>query len=156
PKSLSCMALPASRPGAPKRLAEVGQLLGKCLLTERIGQGSSGVVFRARHQTLNVSVAVKVLHIAGESSIYCQLKSEARLLAQLNHPNIVRVWDFEDDPELPYLVLEYVEGQSLSDLIQRDGRLKPLRAIGIIGQIADGLAAAQRLGIVHRDVKPAN
>ena len=61
-----------------RRLVEVGQVLGKCVLTQKIGQGSSGLVFRARHQTLNITVAVKVLHVAGESQVYRQLKSEAR------------------------------------------------------------------------------
>lgn len=136
--------------------AEVGQILGKCLLTERIGHGSSGAVFRARHQTLNIPVAVKVLHIAGDSGIYRQLKSEARLLAQLNHPNIVRVWDFEDDPAMPYLVLEYIEGPNVAELIQQNGRLSAATAIRIAAQVASGLAAAQNVGIVHRDVKPGN
>ncbi|MFL5339307.1 MAG: serine/threonine-protein kinase, partial [Gemmataceae bacterium] len=79
-----------------------------------------------------------------------------RLLAQLNHPHIVRVWDFEDDPALPYLVMEFVEGQSLAELLQQSGRLRPERAVQVVGHIADALAAAHRLGVVHRDVKPGN
>jgi serine/threonine protein kinase len=145
---------------APTRPArsfpEVGQVLGKCLLLERIGQGSAGVVFKAKHQSLNILVAVKVLNLAKPGEMYRQLRSEAQLLAQLNHPNIVRVWDFEDDPVLPYLVLEFVEGPSVIDLIRRNGPLPLGRAIQVIRQVAAGLAAAHKLGVVHRDVKPGN
>ncbi len=97
-----------------------------------------------------------MLRLNGDSHIHSQLKTEACLLAQLNHPHIVRVWDFEDDPEMPYLVMEYVEGKSLGQLIKEHGPMRPERAVQVIGQIADGLAAAFQLGIVHRDVKPGN
>jgi len=139
--------------GRPACNVEVGQVLGKCLLTEKVGQGSTGSVFRARHLTLNFQVAVKTLHSIGNAK---EFRAEARALAKLNHPNVVRVWDFEDHVEHPYLVLEFVEGVNLSQLIQQSGRLHPDRAILIVAQIADGLSAARRLGIVHRDVKPGN
>ncbi len=142
-----------------KRSLEIGEQLGKCLLTERVGQGTSGVVYRALHQTLNIPVAVKVFnlpHAKTQLNAYKQFRFEARLLAQLNHPNVVRVWDFEDDTAFPYLVLEYVEGLSLSELIQHSGRLSPARGVDVILQVVDGLSAAHRLGIVHRDLKPAN
>ena len=99
---------------------------------------------------------MKVLHVGGGSHIQKQLKSEACLLAQLNHSNVVRVWDFEDDASTPYLVLEFIEGMSLGELIRKNGAMRPLQALRIVSQIADGLAAAHRLGIVHRDVKPGN
>jgi len=137
---------------------EIGQTLGRCLLTERVGQGSSGIVFRGLHQSLNIPVAIKVLNLANGTGVdvFRQIRTEARLLARLNHPNVVRVWDFEDDPEMPYLVLEYVEGLSLAELIQQSGRLRLDRAMQAIAQISQGLNAARKLGIVHRDVKPAN
>lgn len=140
-------------PGRSAGNVKVGQVLGKCLLTEKVGQGSTGSVFRARHLTLNFQVAVKVLHSVGHAK---EFRAEAQALAKLNHPNVVRVWDFEDHVEHPYLVLEFVEGFNLSQLIQQSGRLHPDRVIRIVAQIADGLSAARRLGIVHRDVKPGN
>jgi serine/threonine protein kinase len=117
------------------------------------------MVFRALHQGLNIPVAVKVLQrdaLERDPRVYERLKAEARLLAQLNHPAVVRVLDFEDDAAFPYVVLEYVEGFTLSDLIQQSGSIRPHRAVRIMIQVAEGLAAARKVGIVHRDVKPAN
>jgi serine/threonine protein kinase/CheY-like chemotaxis protein len=141
------------------RQLRAGDTLGKLLLTDAMGEGATGKVFRALHQTLNIPVAVKILHSAElerDPTLHHQLRREAQLLAQLNHPNIVRVWDFEDNPDLPYIVLEIVEGLSLADLIDQTGRLSPRHALDLILPVADGLAAAARLGIIHRDVKPAN
>jgi len=135
---------------APK----VGAMLGKCLLTELIGKGGTALVFRALHKTLNIQVAVKVL--PPDKAFHAILKNEARLLAKLDHPRIVRVLDFDDEGSRPYLILEYVEGLSLADLIAQSGRLRPDRAVGIAVQTAEALAAAQAFGLIHRDVKPAN
>lgn len=152
-----------STPGAPSprpaAALAVGSVLGKCLLTEVLGQGGGGTVFRALHRGLGIAVAVKVLRRdfgAWDGPDYSRLRSEARLLAQLNHPSVVRVLDFEDDPECPYLVMEYVEGLTLADMIHHSGTLSPAQAVRIVRHVAEGLAAAWRLGIVHRDVKPAN
>jgi hypothetical protein len=136
-----------------------GQLLGRCLITGRIAEGSYGVVYRALHRTLNIPVAVKVLHpelLEGESKAVQQFRTEAMLLARLNHPNIVRLWDFDDTVSPPYLVLEYIQGASVADLIQRRGPLTLPLSLRIILQAIDGLEAARQVGIVHRDVKPAN
>ncbi|MBY0526801.1 MAG: serine/threonine protein kinase [Gemmataceae bacterium] len=150
--------VPAEHPvaGAP---LEIGAQLGKCLLTELLGQGGNGVVYRALHRGLNIPVAVKLLNhsaLASDPQGHEKLRAEARLLAQLAHPHVIRVLDFEDDPKQPYLVLEYVEGLSLAELIRQSGSLRLYRAAKIIAQVADGLAAAHKLGIVHRDIKPAN
>jgi hypothetical protein len=136
----------------------VGGKLGKYLLTEWVAQGSSGIVFRALHPTLHIPVAIKVLNADGgyEADLPQRLKSEARMLACLNHPNIVRVYDFEVHPRFPFLVLEHVNGPSLAELIEQSGRVQPHRVVRIIRQLAEGLAAAHALGIVHRDIKPAN
>jgi tRNA A-37 threonylcarbamoyl transferase component Bud32 len=135
----------------------VGSLLGKYLLTDWIGKGANGVVFRALHPTLQIPVAVKVLHQLADGSIRAnQLKAEAGLLAMLNHPNVVRLYDFEADPQYPFLVLENVNGPNLAELIEHCGRLQPTRAVRVLKQLADGLAVAHRLGIIHRDIKPAN
>jgi hypothetical protein len=147
---------------AHRRPAEglrIGATLGKCLLTEVLGQGGGGTVYRALHQGLNIPVAVKVFPHGpgGELPIAArQLRHEARLLAQLNHPNVVRILDFADDPQGTYLVMEFVEGLTLADLIRQGGRVEQRRALAVVRQVAEALAAAHRLGIVHRDVKPAN
>jgi eukaryotic-like serine/threonine-protein kinase len=136
-----------------------GQLLGRCLITGRIAEGSYGAVYRALHRTLNIPVAVKVLHpelLDGESKAGQQFRSEAMLLARLNHPNIVRLWDFDDSVAPPYLVLEFIEGATVADMIQRRSILRIDLALRIVSQVVDGLEAAFKLGIVHRDIKPAN
>lgn len=146
-------------PSTTDRGPACGDVLGKCLLIDLIGRGATCTVFRALHQGLNLPVAVKVLPLdAGEvhRRAYEELKFEARLLAQLPHPHIVRVYDFEDDPAQPYLVLECVEGPSLADLILQSGRLALDRACAIIGEVGEALGALWKLGAVHRDVKPGN
>jgi serine/threonine protein kinase len=81
---------------------------------------------------------------------------EAQLLAQLVHPHVVRVLDYEDDPTRPYVVMEFVDGLSAADLIKQGGRVAPARAVEIAMHVLEGLEAARRLGVVHRDVKPGN
>jgi eukaryotic-like serine/threonine-protein kinase len=150
---------PSKSPAPCERGVAIGDLLGKCLLTDRFGRGGSCTVFRALHQALNVPVAVKVLQLdagAAHDRALEQMRFEAHLLAQLHHPHIVRVFDFDDSPALPYLVLDSVEGPSLSDLIQQSGRLSLDRACEIVGQVASALDAVWQLGAVHRDVKPGN
>jgi serine/threonine protein kinase len=141
---------------------QIGDQLGKCLLQARLGTGSSGNVFRAHHRTLGIPVAVKVIKMPSEcdtmdqESVRARLRAEAQLLAQINHPNIVRVWDFDDEHEFPYVVLELIDGPSLAELIQQCGRITPERALSITAQVAEALQAAWQLGVVHRDVKPGN
>jgi tRNA A-37 threonylcarbamoyl transferase component Bud32 len=149
----------ATATGAPSAGPAIGSMLGNCLLTEQIGKGGSSQVFRAIHRGLNIPVAVKVLKreaLEKDQRVYTQLKAEAQMLRRLQHPNIIRVLEFDDNPKFPYLVLEYVEGLSLAELINQSGRLRLDRAVVIIRQIADGLNAALKLGVIHRDVKPAN
>jgi hypothetical protein len=140
-------------------IPRVGGTLGRCLLVEQLGQGGVGLVFRAFHQGLGIPVAVKVLrrdHLDDSPEAYAQLRNEARLLAMIDHPNVVRVLDFEDCPHHPYAVLECVEGPSLAELIQQSSSIRPMRALEIIRQTAEALAEACRHGIVHRDLKPGN
>jgi len=147
---------PSSR---AKPLPTTGERVGKCLLLDSIGSGGTGQVFRALHTTLNIPVAVKFLtHFSHEEDglVMRQFRSEARLLAQLNHPNVVRILDFEDDPAQPYVVMEYVEGLSVSDLIQQSGRIRAEKSLRLLKHVVHGLHAALEVGIIHRDVKPAN
>lgn len=133
--------------------------LGKYVLMGLIGEGGFGRVYRSVHPTLKIPVALKVLRSNLEScpaAVLRQFALEARLLAQLNHPNVVRIWDYDNSESPPFVVLEYVEGQTLSHLIRLSGRFDWRHACRIIRQVAEGLAAAQAVGICHRDVKPDN
>jgi|RhiMethySRZTD1v2_1073278.scaffolds.fasta_scaffold59622_2 serine/threonine protein kinase len=138
----------------------VGTRLGNYELTRLIGAGATSVVFKGRHRKLKIPVAVKVLRqsaLSGSSKLLSKLVSEAVLLARLNHPHVVRLWDLEDEGPHPYLVLEYVDGMSLAELLARKN--SPIWAgfaIAFIRQAVEGLAQAHALGIVHRDVKPGN
>ncbi len=136
-----------------------GTLLGKYLLVEQIGRGASCIVFRGLHRGLNIPVAVKVLPHESDPddpAVREQFRAEARLQARLDHPNIVRVLDFEDEVALPYIVLEYVEGMTLAERIAKGGRLSADQALKMVLQISEALAAIHKMGIVHRDVKPGN
>ena len=144
---------------SPVQAPTTGSRVGKFLLVECIGKGGLGLVYRALHTTLNIPVAVKFLksQASGDVADFLdQFRAEARLLAQLSHPNVVRILDFEDEPTLPYVVMELIEGLSIQDLLAQTGRIWWDRAVGLLLQAVDGLEAAWRLGIVHRDVKPAN
>jgi tetratricopeptide (TPR) repeat protein len=138
---------------------EVGSVLGDCLITGQLGSGSSCRIFLALHQRLQVPVALKVVWPtdSGEDGlVYQHLQFEARVLARLNHPHIIRLWDFVSESAYPHLVLEHVEGPSLAELIHHSGRLAADRALQVAVQVAEGLAAAAKGGVVHRDVKPGN
>ncbi len=161
-EATACADLTEKLDGAKSLVAPLGygQSLGKCLLTEVLGRGGWCTVFRGLHQGLNVNVAVKVLNLTADDPVMPQareqLRREGQLLARIHHPHVVRVFDFDDDARMPFLVLECVDGPSLRDLIVQNGRLHAKRARTLMRQVAHGLAAIGALGAVHRDIKPAN
>ena len=138
---------------------EPGAVLGKCELLSEIGRGASSIVYRAQHRALGLEVVLKVLMQEHEDAdSHRQLTiNEARLLARLNHPNILRVFDFTDYGRWPHLVVELVDGQPLARLI-RDRRALPTdEALPLICQAAEALGYAHAtLGVVHCDLKPEN
>ena len=135
----------------------LGRTLGAYTLTEHIGAGGMGEVYRARDGKLGRDVAIKVLplHFASDPDRRSRFAREARVLATLNHPNIGAIYGLEEADGVTALVLELVEGETLAHRLER-GPLPLFHAIAIAGQIADALDAAHEKGIVHRDLKPAN
>lgn len=123
-------------------------------LFERLGQGTYGAVYRARQLSTGQEVAVKLSHAPiGDPSF----RRETALCARLRHPHIVRLMDQGELVDgRPFAVFEYLEGESLQELLRRSGPLAPPQAIAILGQVLDALAYAHRMGIVHHDLKPAN
>ena len=134
------------------------RLHGRYLLEERLARGGSAEVWRARDEKLNRPVAVKLLHphLVADERARLRLAAEAKLLASLRHPRIVQTYDLVTDGDTPALVMELIEGESLSARLERDGAL-PYRVAASIGtDVADALAEAHQHGIIHRDVKPSN
>ncbi len=147
---------PRSSPGLPDK--HVGQLLGTWELVRRLGAGGMGDVYQARHVKLGREAAIKLLkpEYANDPEIVRRFFDEARVVNEINHPNIVEIFDFVEEPGRVYCVMELLQGQSLADLIARHGPLRPLRVANIFAQVCDALEAAHRRGVVHRDVKPDN
>src|SRR5215813_7797597 len=143
-----------------------GRLLSsRYLLEKRLGRGAMGQVYLARDQNLMTrSVAVKTVRpdvlIAEdlqEGEAIARFEREARAAASIRHPNVVDVTDFGKSPDgVFFLVMEYVEGETLYDLLRREGTVSPQRAAGIMRQVVAGVEAAHDEGILHRDLKPAN
>ena len=132
--------------------------LGKYEILEELGRGGFGMVYKARDAVLDRVVAVKVLHpnLVNDLSFVSRFRNEARLAAQLDHPNIVPVYDFGESEGLYYIVMAYMPGGSLKELLQKEGALPEEKALAILNQVADGLSYAHRKGIIHRDLKPGN
>jgi eukaryotic-like serine/threonine-protein kinase len=127
-------------------------------LEELIATGGMGSVYRALDQHLGRPVAIKVLKrsLADEPMFLERFRREARAAAAINHPNVARVFDYGERGSEPFIVMELVEGETLAERIDRQGRLPWREAFAIAEQVARALAAAHAHGVVHRDVKPAN
>lgn len=133
--------------------------LGSYDLLEKIADGGMGSVYRGRSRITDQVVAIKVLALPAGSSrdiLLGRFRQEFRVASALEHPHIVRALDFGLEDEVPYLVMEFVDGPTLTDLIDRRGRLTEEEAIRLITEVAQGLDCAHGRGSVHRDVKPDN
>jgi len=135
------------------------QLLAARYRIERpLGQGGMATVYLAHDEELDRPIALKILadNLAGDATFRDRFEREARLAARLSHPNVVRVFDVGESDGRPFIVMEYVEGDTLADELVRHGPLPPARAVELALQICSGLEAAHASGLVHRDVKPRN
>ncbi|HLF25593.1 MAG TPA: protein kinase [Anaerolineae bacterium] len=140
-----------------------GQTLGKYQLVERMGRGGMADVYKGYQPGLDRYVAVKVLHphLSEDPDFITRFRREARSVAELRHPYIVQVFDFDVQGENYYMVMEYVEGgktlkQLLQELSARGERLPLDETLDLVAKLADALAYAHGLGMIHRDIKPAN
>jgi len=140
-------------------LEVLGQVIdGKYRLLEVVGTGGMGAVFKAHNRITNSVVAVKVLHphLANDAPSLRRFQLEAKAASRIEHRNSVSVHDYGVWEGQAYLVMDYLEGRSLSQMIKESKKLAPAVAVPIFMQACDGLAAAHKLGIYHRDVKPSN
>ena len=135
-------------------------LAGKLRLLRPLGQGGMGVVWAARHLTLETDVAVKLIRperVAADPALVARFEREARATARIAHPHVVRVMDYGSvDGAVPYLVMELLRGFSLAELLLRGGRLSFSTAQSLVQQIGSALECAHEHGVVHRDIKPHN
>lgn len=153
----------ADHPTGPSSLFDLtGRTLGKYRLVEKLGQGGMAQVYKAYQPDLDRYVAIKVLHphLTGDPDFAARFRREARAIAALEHPNIVRVYDFDTAEGLGFLVMEYLEGENLKQRLYRLGcegkRMDLAQVTEIVSVLTDALDYAHRQGLVHRDVKPSN
>jgi eukaryotic-like serine/threonine-protein kinase len=134
------------------------QSVGNYDLLEKIAEGGMGAIWKGRHRTTGETVAVKIMpaHMVSNSTLLKRFEQEFRAASRLDHPNVVRALDYGDSDGKPYLVMEFVQGESLGQRIEREGRMPEAEAIRIIAQVAQGLHRAHKQNLVHRDVKPDN
>ncbi len=135
----------------------IGETVGSYKITRYLGHGGTATIFRAHQINVDRDVALKVIHPAlkEDKAFVTRLKREATIIAKLNHPNIVTLYDFIEFDGLPCLVLQYVEGKTLRDLI-REQNLSPQLIRKIVQAVGEALEHAHAHGILHRDVKPSN
>ncbi|HVS15708.1 MAG TPA: alpha/beta fold hydrolase [Thermoanaerobaculia bacterium] len=140
-----------------RREIEIGDTVGRFRVTDRIGAGGMGLVYRAVDPRLGRPVALKLLpeHLTHDPSMRARFEREARAASSLNHPNICTIFEIDEQDGRPFIAFELLEGVVLSELI-REGALPMARVLDIGCDVAFGLEAAHGAGLVHRDVKPAN
>ncbi|MBI3652457.1 MAG: protein kinase [Acidobacteria bacterium] len=136
----------------------IGQLVGNYKIIDKLGEGGMGEVFKGIDLMLEREVAIKMLRpeLARQQSIVERFRAEAITLARLNHPNIATLYNFARQGNDFFMVMEYVKGHTFERLLKQSGAMPYQRAVQLFAQALDGMAHAHRLGIIHRDVKPAN
>ncbi len=136
----------------------IGKTVGSYRITEEIGNGGMGRVYRAIHLTLDRVVAMKMIHpgLLGDLELISRFYKEAKIQAQLNHPNIVTVYDFLEVSGGYFIIMEYVNGESLGKVLSKQGPFETHVAVSIFRQILDGIGYAHSKGVIHRDIKPNN
>jgi tetratricopeptide (TPR) repeat protein/predicted Ser/Thr protein kinase len=141
-----------------ERLAPETRVAGRYRIVSIAGVGGMGVVYRARDEELGVDAAVKVLRrdLGSDPRIIERFRGELVSARQVSHKNVVRLHDIGEHEGTRFLTMDYVEGRSLREILENDGPLPLDRAVSIVRQVAEGLAAAHEKGIVHRDLKPGN
>ncbi len=134
------------------------QKVGNYELLSKVAEGGMGSIYRGRNCQTGEIVAIKIMpaHMANNPVLLRRFKQEFDAASKLDHPNIVRALDYGEENGMPYLVMEFVEGESLGAKIERDGRMPVNEAIRLIVQVAQGLHRAHKMGMIHRDVKPDN
>jgi serine/threonine-protein kinase len=140
-------------------MIEPGQTVGNYTVKAKIGEGGMGAVFLAEHPVIGRKAALKVIHPqhARNAEVVSRFVTEATAINRIGHEHIVEVTDFgRTDAGDFYFIMEYLEGQPLSEVIERAAPLPPSQALGIAAQIADALAASHEHGVIHRDLKPEN
>jgi tRNA A-37 threonylcarbamoyl transferase component Bud32 len=135
-----------------------GMTIGEFVIESVAGRGGMGVVYKARQREPDRVVALKVIapELAGDASFEARFKSEGRMAARIEHPNVIPVYAVGEDRETLYIAMRFVAGTDLRAVIEGAGRIEPSRAALLIDQVARALDAAHAHGLVHRDVKPAN
>ncbi len=137
----------------------VGRVLnGRYLIDQRIARGGMATVYRATDQRLDRTVAIKVMHrnMGDEADFLERFNREAKAAARLNHRGVVSVYDQGSDHDATYLVMEYIPGQTLRDVVRAEAPMSPDRSLGVLADVLVALAAAHAAGIIHRDIKPEN
>ncbi|MEY9962366.1 serine/threonine protein kinase [Streptacidiphilus sp. MAP12-16] len=148
-------------PATSADVAAPRMLAGRYLLGDRLGRGGMGTVWRAQDQMLDREVAVKELsvgHLAEEDLLIVQsrMKQEARAAARIKHPGVITIHDVLEQDGKPWIVMELIDGRSLAELVEQEGTLNPREAAGIGAQVLAALHRGHQVGVIHRDVKPAN
>jgi serine/threonine protein kinase len=134
-----------------------GEMVGPYRVVEQLGQGGMATVYKAYHAALDRYVAIKVLHPAflQDASFLSRFQREARLVAKLEHPNIVPIYDYAEHEGRPYLVMKFIEGETLKARLSR-GPIDPDEIAYIVDKVGAALSFAHKNGILHRDIKPSN
>jgi len=136
----------------------VGEIIGQYKIVRKIGEGGMATVYEAVHVRLGKRVAVKILNeeLVRKTSIRQRFENEARIMAELNHPNIVNIFDYVDNGYVLAIIMELLEGISLKEYLKQKGRLDKKEAIEIFLQVLSAFDLAHQRGIIHRDIKPSN
>lgn len=135
-----------------------GFQIGKYNILDRLGSGGMSCVYLCKDQTLPLRVAVKVLpkSMADDETMLKRFYREARATATLDHPHVIHAYAIDQTDQFHYMVMEYVDGKSLEEIVQKDGPLSVAKAVRYVRQAAAGLQYIHETGLVHRDIKPGN